>query len=71
MWICKGHKIILLKVRDEKSHLVKCDGHFERFSLLTKKRDNCYFNPKCLWHENLLGIGLVAIAGCPYYSGVE
>ena len=31
MWIYKGHKITLLKVMDEKNHLVKCEGHFERF----------------------------------------
>ena len=35
MWICKEHKIIPLKVMDEKNHFTKCKGHFERFSLQT------------------------------------
>ena len=31
MWIYKGRKIILLKVKDEKSHFAKCKGCFEQF----------------------------------------
>ena len=31
-WICKGHIITLLKVRDKKSHFVKCEERFEWFS---------------------------------------
>ena len=33
MWIYKGYKITLLKVRDKKIYFVKCKGRFERFSL--------------------------------------
>ena len=32
MWIFKGRKITLLKVKDEKSYFTKCEGYFERFS---------------------------------------
>ena len=33
MWIYKGWKITLLKVKDEKSYFIKYEGRFEQFSL--------------------------------------
>ena len=42
MWICKGYKITLLKMRDEKSYFAKCEGCFERFF---QKKMSCVKSP--------------------------
>ena len=45
IWICKERKITLLKVRDEKSNLVKYEERFEWFFQKKKKR----------FYNNILG----------------
>ena len=59
MWICKGCKNTLLKVRDEKNHFTKCEKRFERFFQKKPKKDPK--NPKIPSHWYLSSIVFISI----------